>query len=330
MRLTLAIPHLLSVDPAQLSRLPGLGRLAAFAGAPRAYAAGIDAAFAAATGMPPDTSLARLAAAGASFEPGDACVLYADPVALVAGRDDVLLAGRVDDLCEADTRALVAALNSHFATDGIVFHAPRPDTWFLTAESARGLVTTPLPAVRGAIHANLPRSDPQFPWRRWLAEMQMLMHEHPVNAARASAGLVPATGLWLWGNGNQTRGAPRDDTGWFAATGRTGDVARGIAWWHHDSAALPPGNLGLLPPSAAAHVMFPPVIDAVDAQGIDRAWFTPAADALARGTITELILVSDRVATAYVWRAQQPPWMTRVRLRWAAPPFTIPAADEDA
>ncbi len=329
MRLTLAIPQLLSIDPAQLSRLPGLGRLAAFAGAPRPHDAGIDAAFAAAAGLPPDASLARLAAAGAQFEAGDACVLYADPVSLVAGRDDVLLTGRVDDLRDDEARAFIAALNGHFASDGIVFHAPRPDTWFVTGKAACGVATTPLAAVRGAIHASLPRGGATFPWRRWLAEMQMLMHEHPVNAARARDGRAPANGIWLWGDGTQGRGAPDADTGWFAPTGRAGDVARGIAWWHQGSALVPPADFASLPAATAVHVMMPPA-DAACAATIDRAWLAPAADALVRGRITELNLVSDAGTTAYTWRALVPSWTSRVRLRWTAPPFVVPARAADA
>jgi len=42
-------------------------------------------------------------------------------------------------------------------------------------------------------------SDPAL--RRLGAEIEMWLHEHPVNAVRARRGEAPVTGLWLWGGG---------------------------------------------------------------------------------------------------------------------------------
>jgi hypothetical protein len=79
MRLVLALPHLLAVEPAILAGMPGLARIAAFADAPACVDAGIDAAFAQDAGAPADASLAQLAAIGAGICPSDA-ILFADPV----------------------------------------------------------------------------------------------------------------------------------------------------------------------------------------------------------------------------------------------------------
>jgi hypothetical protein len=38
-------------------------------------------------------------------------------------------------------------------------------------------------------------------WRTLLSEAQVLLHNHPRNAARAEAGLVPVNSLWFWGGG---------------------------------------------------------------------------------------------------------------------------------
>ena len=37
--------------------------------------------------------------------------------------------------------------------------------------------------------------------RRVLTELQMVMHDHPVNRARERAGRLAANSLWLWGGG---------------------------------------------------------------------------------------------------------------------------------
>ena len=106
---------------------------------------------------------------------------------LVAGRDDVPLAGVVDDLARADADALVATLNAHFAADGIVFVAPRPDALVRRALAARPGVTTHAAragAGRAAALAAAATARDASTWRRWQSEIQMLLHEHPVNVAR--------------------------------------------------------------------------------------------------------------------------------------------------
>ena len=44
--------------------------------------------------------------------------------------------------------------------------------------------------------------------RKLTNELQMLLHEHPVNIRRAARGLAPVNSIWLWGfgTGARTRG----------------------------------------------------------------------------------------------------------------------------
>jgi hypothetical protein len=98
MRVTLAIPRLLALERTALAGVRSLARLERYAAAPTAEPRGFDTALLVAAGQSRDTCTAPLAALGAGFDSGAALVLRADPVTLIAGRDDVLLAGRVDDL----------------------------------------------------------------------------------------------------------------------------------------------------------------------------------------------------------------------------------------
>ncbi len=120
MRLVLTLPGLVAADPSR--QAPALARLLAAAGAPTTDPRGLAAMLAAEYGIVApadrDAPLAPILAAAAGATPGDAYWLVADPVTLVAGRDDVLLAGRVDDLAGDETAALLATLNDHFADDG--------------------------------------------------------------------------------------------------------------------------------------------------------------------------------------------------------------------
>ena len=80
---------------------------------------------------------------------GEAYWLAADPVTQVVGRDDVLVTGAVGDLGEAGANALIETLDAHFATDGLRFIAPRPDTFFVRAPTRPQLATQPLAAASG-------------------------------------------------------------------------------------------------------------------------------------------------------------------------------------
>jgi hypothetical protein len=330
MRLVLALPHLLALEPAILARMPGLARIAAFAGVPECVHAGIDAAFAQSTGVPVDASLAQLAARGAGAPPSAAPILFADPVTLVAGRDDVLFNGRVDDLADADAQALIALLNTHFQADGVTFSAPRADAWFVTALSARALTTTPPAMLRGAIYPHLPRGEPAKSWRRWLSEMQMLLHEHPVNETREQAGRAPVTGIWIWGGGQEDWPAPASDAVWCAPAGRAGDVARGLARRAGREATLPLAALADVGPATALHAVLAPAHSATDAIALDASFLAPAATALARGDTQSLVLIADGGGPAYRWRSHRPPLTQRLRHRFGVAPFAPPAADLDA
>lgn len=56
---------------------------------------------------------------------------------------------------------------------------------------------------------------PQHPslrgWRKLLNEIQMVWHDHPVNAARAEHGLPPINSLWLYGGGQAWKQAVTKD-----------------------------------------------------------------------------------------------------------------------
>ena len=325
MRVTLAVPQLLAVERTALAGVPALARLDRYAGAPIAEPKGFDTALLVAAGRSRDTATAPLAALGAGFDSGDALVLRADPVTLIAGRDDVLLAGRVDDLDAADAALMTATLNRHFATDGLTFYAPRPDAWFVTTSAAAPTVTTELSEVRGPIHAHLPRGDHAKAWRQWLSEIQMLLHEHPVNAAREAAGRAPVTGIWLSGGGaNAGLRAPVAAT-MFAAPGPLGDIARGLA----DAQSLP-ANFAALPAVDHAFVVLPAVTDAPAMSTLVAAWIDPAVVALERRALSSLALVADGNGGAFTWKAQSPSWWQRIRASLAAPAFVVPTAVEPA
>ncbi len=120
--------------------------------------------------------------------------------------------------------------------------------------------------VRGAIHPHLPQGDHARPWRRWLSEMQMLLHEHPANAARAAQGRSPVTGVWIAEGGvlARIRTDSARDPRVYAAAGRAGDVARGIARAGGRAATPVPADFAALAAGEDALVVLPPLASASD------------------------------------------------------------------
>lgn len=328
MQLTLVLPSLLSLPPATLAASSALAQLALRAPAPRHEVAGIDAVLLAAAQRPPGTPLAPLAARGAGVALGIDVIARADPVALIAGRDDVLLGGRVDDLADADAQAFVERLNNHFAHDGLTFAAPRPDTWFVHLRGLEPPQTTSLAQVHGAIHAHLPRGAHAGQWKRWLSEMQMLLHDDPRNAARERDGRAPVTAIWIADAGTADGTQGDASMQWFAPAGREGDVARGLAAQDPASVAAPPAGLVHLPPARDAVVILPALRSPAALDAAAAAWLAPALVALDRRALAALTVVATDGRHAFAWTPRAASWWTRWR-PWSRPrAFVPPAAPE--
>ena len=143
-------------------------------------------------------SLRRAGEADAVVEDGWLC---ADPVSLQMSRDALLLHGPdALALSEAESTALIASLNAECAHAG-EFLAASPGRWYLRAD-AEGVSFSPLPDVIGRPAQLFPCQGAQArQWNRLANEIQILLHNHPVNQARVARGHLPANGVWLWGEG---------------------------------------------------------------------------------------------------------------------------------
>jgi hypothetical protein len=190
------------------------------------------------------------------------------------------------------------------------------------------VTTTPLASVRGAIYPWLPAGGDATRWRRWLSEMQMLLHAHPVNALREAHGRVPVTGVWISDGGRVTDVPQGSASAIFAPAGRDGDVARGLAHLRGTRAALPPASFAALPLQDDAIVLLDRAID-MNAPRLLSEWLAPAVAALERGTLASLSLLADGGGTAAAWHAARPAWRARTLARMSAPPFALPTRDED-
>ena len=147
MQLTLVVTGLLDIAPSLLApadtTAPAFERLLAAAEAPIADTEGRVAIVCAALGVirqrdwPVGPLLARAMAPNSDAK----YWLCADPATLEVGRDDVRLRAMVSDLGDAETAALLATLNAHFAADGLRFIAPTAQHWLVACAAVPALAT---------------------------------------------------------------------------------------------------------------------------------------------------------------------------------------------
>jgi hypothetical protein len=105
-------------------------------------------------------------------------------------------------LDEATSRALFDALRGLFTSEGFALHYAAALRWYVAHESLAGLATASLDRVVGRNVDAWLGSDPAARrMRRLQSEAQMLLHTHPLNAARETRGLLPVNSFWLSGCG---------------------------------------------------------------------------------------------------------------------------------
>jgi len=164
----------------------------------------------------PERSPARLRRSGEADSPSelDGCWLCADPVHLKFHHERVVLAdSSAFPLASEESAALIDALNREFGDLGR-FEAPHPQRWYLQLNTALDYTAPPLSAVTGRT-LEFPENGDASRVKRWLNEIQMFLHAHPVNQARETRGQPPVNSLWLWGGetGVRPRFSPEENRG---------------------------------------------------------------------------------------------------------------------
>lgn len=135
-------------------------------------------------------------------DPREGFWICADPVHLRFHHERIILADAgAFELAENEAHSLGEALNQEFGDLGR-FHVTDPRRWYIKLNSHDHYWAPPLSAVAGRrMEGELP-NEPQVPkLRSWLNEIQMFLHGHPINEARASLGQPAVNSLWLWGAG---------------------------------------------------------------------------------------------------------------------------------
>jgi len=232
--------------------------------------------------------------------PGRYFWMRADPVHLrIDNNRIVLVDGAALGVSRAESEALVETLNRHFG-EALLFYPLRPERWYVRVREAPELETTPTRAAAGkTIDAWLPSGPDALRFRSLMNEAQMLLHEHPVNAAREARGEPALNSVWFWGGGALDAAAARP----FSTVIGDDPLARGLALAAGLSARPLPKDADSMLATADTEGMALVVLDALQDAGdgdgarlrerraaLERDWFEPLLAALRSGRIGMLTL----------------------------------------
>ena len=154
--------------------------------------------------LPRDWPMAAITRDADAGDAGEGTWLRADPVHVLVDATGARLQAWGNLGLEADEAAeFVAALRPLFGDAGMALGAPAAERWYLGL--ARGApvpeFVEPAAALGHDLLAMLPAGFEGRRWRALFNEAQVLLHQHPRNAARVAAGRLPVNALWFWGGG---------------------------------------------------------------------------------------------------------------------------------
>ncbi len=135
---------------------------------------------------------------------GDALWLSADPAWVEPDMNGVrLLACGQLQLSMDEAQAFATMLRPVFDEAGMQLEVSAPDHWHvrLPADTSLPHFAAPEQALGEDLSQHLPQGPDGRRWRVLLNDIQVLLHQHPLNAERRARGLPPVNSLWLWGGG---------------------------------------------------------------------------------------------------------------------------------
>src|SRR5688572_8301738 len=142
----------------------------------------------------------RALATGAREE---GCWACAQPVHLLTGLDHLRLAPLAGlQLSTGEAQAIDESLGAALAGSGYSLRPSEVGPWTLACPTDIQCDTVEPAQVEGRdIRDCLPSGRDGAQIGKLMNELQMLLHEHPVNTRRAGRGLIPVNSFWLWGFG---------------------------------------------------------------------------------------------------------------------------------
>lgn len=260
--------------------------------------------------------------------------MRADPVHLRPDRRGaVLLEAAAVGLDTRDALALAAEVKPVLEAAGHNLEVPCAERWYLRLHSLPDLHTVELDRVAGRdITAAMPRGADAQRWLRLLNEIQMVLHQGPLNADRATRGLAPINSLWFWGCGPTPTPVP----GRWQRIHGTDLFLRGLAELGGNVCLPVPADLEecMADADEATNPLVmietcagPAAYQAVEAWSaavleLERRWFAPLLAALRSRRLTRVTLITDVFGISVSPRDLLCFWRRRGSLAQLAPGVT--------
>jgi hypothetical protein len=252
---------------------------------------------------------------GATNERASGFWLRVQPIHFIAGLDRIttVVLRRAARMTASERSSLDPIFVEHLQSTGLELHAANHE-WLLRSETPLRLQTVSAEfAAANPFSEILPRGADAGPIRRLMTEMQMLLHEHPVNEQRQARGAPVINAVWVHGEGMLS-----DVSSLSLPAGYGEDpFLRGIYRLHDQPVGAKPADAK----SLLAQLRGPTValIDAPDLDSLETQWLAPLARALLSGAISSLTLMFDaweihveRADMFKLWRRERRP------MEWAA------------
>jgi hypothetical protein len=270
-------------------------------------------------GLPAAALIARTPMVAGRNAPVGQTPWLLSPLHCVAGLDRLHLAPEgVLDLPAEQWAALCASFAQDLGASDLTLTPLDGSTALLQGAIWGDLVTTePVELLGSDLRICQPRGAGAARWRRLQGEIEMWLHEHPVNRLRARAGQPPVTTLWLWGGATVAVAAASSASTPVQGAGANGSVLVGFGAWGRALAALEPAvrvvedspsldfaTLAAAHPDRSFAVC---VSAAADAGEVERRWLLPAVQRFDRGGLDAVMLRHrDRL-----WRLERRRWWRR-------------------
>ena len=133
----------------------------------------------------------------------DGIWLRADPVHINADGNRLTLTDSTEfTLTQHDALEFAAEINNLLKPYNLELEVPCPTRWYLRFNEDFKLKTTPIDSVVGQdIFPYMPRADDRINLVQLINDIQMTLHNLPINVKREQEKKIPINSVWFWGYG---------------------------------------------------------------------------------------------------------------------------------
>ena len=220
--------------------------------------------------------------------------LCLDPIHLRIERTQLIVQDPATlQLTQEEAEALLADLAPQLEELGQM-GLSAPHEWHIRLHAESDIRTTPLADAIGLNGDQLmPQASNVRLWRRLLNEVQITLHEHPVNQARTARGLPAVNSLWPWGEGDLAEARPSwdliqaDGTLWQGLARRINCEWRSLPERYENGS----GKTLVVQPALEASARQRDALQWLSTlQTLEQNWFAPLMQALQDGRLKQLVL----------------------------------------